>query len=150
MKKLDELLNIGNNDVEDDDFLIIKSDNTDHIENIDQKVIELLQLDDYVEQMDKIAVMALQSYKDVIELAKNVDEKMAAELFNAAFRFQKNSLDALKQKNTAKVKAAEILQKKKLSDEEGLVTPEEEKSKNGNFFGDRNDLLKQINNSSEK
>ena len=95
-------------------------------------------------EMDKLAVEAEESYKNLMDLGMNVDSRYSGRIFEVASNFLKNAIDAKSSKIDKKLKMVELqLKKLKLDkdDKDGGSTIEES---DGFVISDRNELMKKL------
>ena len=110
-------------------------------DKIDQALPTVRGLESHDLDMDSYATQAEQAFKDLMDLGMNVETRHAGDIFAAAQRMLKNSIEAKANKADKKLKMIEMqLKKMKLDQEEGesggTVTGE------GYVIADRNDILK--------
>ena len=91
-------------------------------------------------EMDKLAVEAEESYKNLMDLGMNVDSRYSGRIFEVASNFLKNAIDAKSSKIDKKLKMVE-LQLKKLKLDKDDSTMEES---DGFVISDRNELMKKL------
>jgi hypothetical protein len=95
-------------------------------------------------EMDKLAVEAEESYKNLMDLGMNVDSRYSGRIFEVASGMLRNAIDAKNNKITNKLKMVELqLKKMKLGQdgsEEGTAAVESE----GHIISDRNELMKKL------
>ena len=110
-------------------------------DKIDQALPTVRGLESHDLDMDSYATQAEQAFKDLMDLGMNVETRHAGDIFAAAQRMLKNSIEAKANKADKKLKMIEMqLKKMKLDQEEGesggTVTGK------GYVIADRNDILK--------
>jgi hypothetical protein len=95
-------------------------------------------------ELDKLAVEAEESYKNLMDLGMNVDSRYSGRIFEVASSMLRNAIDAKNNKITNKLKMVELqLKKMKLDQtgaEEGTTAVESE----GHIISDRNELMKKL------
>jgi hypothetical protein len=95
-------------------------------------------------EMDKLAVEAEESYKNLMDLGMNVDSRYSGRIFEVASGMLRNAIDAKNNKIANKLKMVELQLKKMKLDkdgaEEGTTTVESE----GHIISDRNELMKKL------
>ena len=94
-------------------------------------------------EMDKLAVEAEESYKNLMDLGMNVDSRYSGRIFEVASNFLKNAIDAKSSKIDKKLKMVELqLKKLKLDkdDKDGGTVEESD----GFVISDRNELMKKL------
>ena len=93
--------------------------------------------------MDKLAVEAEESYKNLMDLGMNVDSRYSGRIFEVAGNFLRNAIDAKSGKIDKKLKMIELqLKKQKLDQGNKDNTPMEESD--GYVISDRNELMKKL------
>jgi hypothetical protein len=110
-------------------------------DKIDQALPTVRGLESHDSDMDSYATQAEQAFKDLMDLGMNVETRHAGDIFAAAQRMLKNSIEAKANKADKKLKMIEMqLKKMKLDQDEiesGHVVEGE-----GYVIADRNDILK--------
>ena len=95
-------------------------------------------------EMDKLAVEAEESYKNLMDLGMNVDSRYSGRIFEVASGMLRNAIDAKNNKIANKLKMVELQLKKMKLDrdgsEEGTTAVESE----GHIISDRNELMKKL------
>ena len=95
-------------------------------------------------EMDKLAIEAEESYKNLMDLGMNVDSRYSGRIFEVASNFLKNAIDAKSSKIDKKLKMVELQLKKlkmdKDGDKDGGLVEESE----GFVISDRNELMKKL------
>ena len=95
-------------------------------------------------EMDKLAVEAEESYKNLMDLGMNVDSRYSGRIFEVASGMLRNAIDAKNNKIANKLKMVELqLKKMKLDSDasgEGSAAVESE----GHIISDRNELMKKL------
>ena len=95
-------------------------------------------------ELDKLAIEAEESYKNLMDLGMNVDSRYSGRIFEVASTMLRNAIDAKGSKIDKKLKMVE-LQLKKLKidktdgDDSGLV-----EESDGFVISDRNELMKKL------
>lgn len=110
-------------------------------DKIDQALPTVRGLESHDLDMDSYAIQAEQAFKDLMDLGMNVETRHAGDIFAAAQRMLKNSIEAKANKADKKLKMIEMqLKKMKLDQEQdgdtGAIKGE------GYVIADRNDILK--------
>ena len=96
-------------------------------------------------ELDKLAIEAEESYKNLMDLGMNVESRYSGRIFEVAASMMRNAVDAKAAKMEKKLKMVELqLKKRKLDQESGGEEPIEAE---GSIIFDRNELLKRIANS---
>ena len=94
-------------------------------------------------ELDKLAVEAEESYKNLMDLGMNVDSRYSGRIFEVAGNFLRNAIDAKSGKIDKKLKMIELqLKKHKLDQGNKDVGPVEESD--GFVISDRNELMKKL------
>ena len=70
-------------------------------------------------EMDKLAIEAEESYKNLMDLGMNVDSRYSGRIFEVASNFLKNAIDAKSSKIDKKLKMVELQLKKLKLDKDG-------------------------------
>jgi len=94
-------------------------------------------------ELDKLAVEAEESYKNLMDLGMNVDSRYSGRIFEVAGNFLRNAIDAKSGKIDKKLKMIELqLKKQKLDQGNKDDTPIEQSD--GYVISDRNELMKKL------
>ena len=94
-------------------------------------------------ELDKLAVEAEESYKNLMDLGMNVDSRYSGRIFEVASNFLRNAIDAKSGKIDKKLKMIELqLKKQKLDQGNKDGGPIEESD--GFVISDRNELMKKL------
>ncbi len=94
-------------------------------------------------ELDKLAVEAEESYKNLMDLGMNVDSRYSGRIFEVAGNFLRNAIDAKSGKIDKKLKMIELqLKKQKLDQGNKDGGPIEESE--GFVISDRNELMKKL------
>ena len=94
-------------------------------------------------ELDKLAVEAEESYKNLMDLGMNVDSRYSGRIFEVAGNFLRNAIDAKSGKIDKKLKMIELqLKKQKLDQSNKDGGPIEESD--GFVISDRNELKKKL------
>ena len=94
-------------------------------------------------EMDKLAIEAEESYKNLMDLGMNVDSRYSGRIFEVAGNFLRNAIDAKSGKIDKKLKMIELqLKKQKLDQGNKDGGPVEESD--GFVISDRNELMKKL------
>jgi hypothetical protein len=119
-----------------------------NLEKIDNALSQVHDLDLVDDELDDLSSMAITGYKDLCDLASQVDSRYSGELFTAAGTMFGHALEAKKAKITKKLKTIELQLKKAAIDvkEKDKNSDEDEDTvKNGSGrVLDRNEILKII------
>ena len=94
-------------------------------------------------ELDKLAIEAEDSYKNLMDLGMNVDSRYSGRIFEVAGNFLRNAIDAKSGKIDKKLKMIELqLKKQKLDQGNKDGGPIEESD--GFVISDRNELMKKL------
>jgi len=94
-------------------------------------------------ELDKLAIEAEESYKNLMDLGMNVDSRYSGRIFEVAGNFLRNAIDAKSGKIDKKLKMIELqLKKQKLDQGNKDGGPIEESD--GFVISDRNELMKKL------
>ena len=94
-------------------------------------------------ELDKLAIEAEESYKNLMDLGMNVDSRYSGRIFEVAGNFLRNAIDAKSGKIDKKLKMIELqLKKQKLDQGNKDGAPIEESD--GFVISDRNELMKKL------
>ena len=94
-------------------------------------------------ELDKLAIEAEESYKNLMDLGMNVDSRYSGRIFEVAGNFLRNAIDAKSGKIDKKLKMIELqLKKQKLDQGNKDGGPVEESD--GFVISDRNELMKKL------
>ena len=94
-------------------------------------------------ELDKLAVEAEESYKNLMDLGMNVDSRYSGRIFEVAGNFLRNAIDAKSGKIDKKLKMIELQLKKQKLDQNNKDGPPIEES-DGFVISDRNELMKKL------
>ena len=94
-------------------------------------------------ELDKLAVEAEESYKNLMDLGMNVDSRYSGRIFEVASTMLRNAIDAKGSKIDKKLKMVELQLKKLKIDKTGRDDPEPIESE-GIIISDRNELMKKL------
>ena len=114
----------------------------DAIDKIDSALPAVRDLDASDGEMDELADLAKDSYKDLMDLGMQVDSRFASEIFNVAGTMLGNAITAKTAKMNKKLKVIDLQLKKMRLDQQ---TPAEEQlaTAQGQVLN-RNDLLERL------
>ena len=151
-KKLEELFDLPIVDQGNDDF-IEKENIQDYtqetytnLEKIEQALTQVRGLEASDTEMDTLADLAKNSYKDLMDLGMQVDSRFASEIFNSAGTMLGHAITAKTAKINKKLKMIDLqLKKAQLDHKINSKTEEIENTPlgEGNLV-DRNELLRSI------
>jgi len=94
-------------------------------------------------ELDKLAVEAEESYKNLMDLGMNVDSRYSGRIFEVASTMLRNAIDAKGSKIDKKLKMVELQLKKLKIDKTGRDDGPIEES-DGFVISDRNELMKKL------
>ena len=114
----------------------------DAIDKIDSALPAVRDLDASDGEMDELAALAKDSYKDLMDLGMQVDSRFASEIFNVAGTMLGHAITAKTAKMNKKLKVIDLQLKKMRLDQQ---TPEEQQlaTAQGQVLN-RNDLLERL------
>ena len=95
-------------------------------------------------EMDKLAIEAEESYKNLMDLGMNVDSRYSGRIFEVASNFLKNAIDAKSSKIDKKLKMVELQLKKLKLDKDGNKDGGAVEESDGFVISDRNELMKKL------
>ena len=95
-------------------------------------------------EMDKLAVEAEESYKNLMDLGMNVDSRYSGRIFEVASGMLRNAIDAKNNKISNKLKMVELQLKKLKMDKDGGGETSEAIESEGVVITDRNELMKKL------
>ena len=94
-------------------------------------------------ELDKLAIEAEESYKNLMDLGMNVDSRYSGRIFEVAGNFLRNAIDAKSGKIDKKLKMIELQLKKQKMDQGNKDGGPIEES-DGFVISDRNELMKKL------
>ena len=94
-------------------------------------------------ELDKLAIEAEESYKNLMDLGMNVDSRYSGRIFEVASTMLRNAIDAKGSKIDKKLKMVELQLKKMKIDKTGKDDGPVEES-DGFVISDRNELMKKL------
>ncbi len=152
-KKLSELFDLPQPDDSVNEDLInkeqiqeITQDTYSTLEKIENALPQVRGLEASDTEMDELANMATESYKDLMDLGMQVDSRFASEIFNSAGTMLGHAITAKTAKINKKLKMLDLQLKKASLDQKNAAKIEEIEAVplgEGSLV-DRNELLKQI------
>ena len=95
-------------------------------------------------ELDKLAVEAEESYKNLRDLGMNVDSRYSGRIFEVASGMLRHAIDAKNNKITNKLKMVELQLKKLKIDKDGNNNSGEPIESEGTIISDRNELMKKL------
>lgn len=154
-KKLSELFDLPTNDepdhqneqvIESAEIKEITQEAFSNLEKIENALPQVKGLESADAEMDDLAQLAQDSYKDLMDLGMQVDSRFASEIFGVAGTMLGHAITAKTAKINKKLKMIDLQLKKAQLDQKTLSqTKEIENTPVGEgSLLDRNELLKQI------
>ena len=95
-------------------------------------------------ELEKLAMEAEESYKNLMDLGMNVDSRYSGRIFEVASSMLRNAIDAKSQKIDKKLKIVELQLKKLKIDKDGSDDGSEPVESEGMIISDRNELMKKL------
>jgi hypothetical protein len=95
-------------------------------------------------ELDKLAIEAEDSYKNLMDLGMNVDSRYSGRIFEVAGNFLRNAIDAKSSKIDKKLKMVELQLKKMKLDRDGEKDGGPIEESDGFVISDRNELMKKL------
>ena len=95
-------------------------------------------------ELDKLAIEAEDSYKNLMDLGMNVDSRYSGRIFEVAGNFLRNAIDAKSSKIDKKLKMVELQLKKMKLDKDGAKDGGPIEESEGFVISDRNELMKKL------
>jgi|TARA_B100001769_G_scaffold213499_1_gene173023 hypothetical protein len=95
-------------------------------------------------ELDKLAVEAEESYKNLMDLGMNVDSRYSGRIFEVASTMLRNAIDAKGSKIDKKLKMVELQLKKMKIDKDGDKDTGPIEAQDGFVISDRNELMKKL------
>ena len=95
-------------------------------------------------ELDKLAVEAEESYKNLMDLGMNVDSRYSGRIFEVASTMLRNAIDAKSSKIDKKLKMVELQLKKMKLDKDGDKDTGTIEAQDGFVISDRNELMKKL------
>lgn len=95
-------------------------------------------------ELDKLAVEAEDSYKNLMDLGMNVDSRYSGRIFEVASTMLRNAIDAKSSKIDKKLKMVELQLKKMKIDKDSGDDVAEAVDSEGTIITDRNELMKKL------
>ena len=151
-KKLEELFELPENNDRGitislpENIEEITTDTADALDKIEAALPQVRGLEASDTEMDELARLATDSYKDLMDLGMQVDSRFASEIFNSASSFLGHAITSKTAKINKKLKMLD-LQLKKASLDQKVAGKEEEITATPLGEGktlDRNELLKML------
>lgn len=157
-KKLQELFELPQDAIDElaipipDHAHEVTTEALDTLEKIENALPQVRGLDAADGEMDELASMATNSYKDLVDLGMQVDSRFASEIFNAASSMLGHAITAKTAKINKKLKMLDLQLKKAQLDQKMAEKTEEVESTplgDGKVL-DRNELLKMLSPKSDE
>ena len=153
-KKLSELFELAQHEeLADSDILPkeeiveVTEEALDNLEKIDNALPQVRGLEASDTEMDELAELAVDSFKDLKELGMQVDSRYSSEIFAAAGTFLGHAITARTAKLNKKLKMIELQLKKAALDQKMEAANKELENTplgEGKLVADRNELLKML------
>jgi hypothetical protein len=152
-KKLSELFELPTDDTDANEHMLEKAEADivtqeayDTLEKIENALPQVRGLEASDNEMDDLAKLATDSYKDLMDLGMQVDSRFASEIFNSASSMLGHAITAKTAKINKKLKMLDLQLKKAALDHKIVGKTEEiENTPMGEgSLVDRNELLKTI------
>lgn len=153
-KKLSELFELAQHEeIADSDILPkeeiveVTEEALDNLEKIDNALPQVRNLEASDTEMDELAELAVDSFKDLKELGMQVDSRYSSEIFAAAGTFLGHAITARTAKLNKKLKMIELQLKKAALDQKMEAANKELENTplgEGKLVADRNELLKML------
>ena len=152
-KRLEELFElpvqekeINESFIEKAEFSAITTDTLNNLEKIENALPQVKGLEASDGEMDELASLATNSYKDLMDLGMQVDSRFASEIFNSAGTMLGHAITAKTAKLNKKLKMIELqLKKAALDHKMSEKTEELDNTPMGSGQAlDRNELLKML------
>jgi len=120
---------------------IVTTEALSNLEKIDEALPAIRGLESSDKEMDDIAQLAIDSYKDLMDLGMNVEARVASEILGSASQFLGHAITARNAKINKKLKMVDLLLKKaKLDHDRG----DSNDSEGTGTMLDRNELLAEV------
>ena len=120
---------------------IVTLEAMNNLDKIDSALPAIKGLEASDVEMDEIAALAINSYKDLIDLGMNVEARVGSEIFSSASQFLGHAITAKNSKLNRKLKMIELQLKKAKLD---IDTGDEDSSQSSGKMLDRNELLAEV------
>lgn len=135
---------INDSQIEKAEVDLITVETLDNLSKIENALPQVKGLEASDGEMDELAALATNSYKDLVDLGMQVDSRFSAEIFNSASSFLGHAITAKTAKLNKKLKMIELqLKKAQLDHKMSEKTEELENTPVGaGQVLDRNELLK--------
>ena len=152
-KKLEELFELPEQEKEVNESFIekaelqaITTDTLNNLEKIENALPQVKGLEASDGEMDELALLATNSYKDLMDLGMQVDSRFASEIFNSASSMLGHAITAKTAKLNKKLKMIDLqLKKAQLDHKMSEKTEELDNTPVGSGQAlDRNELLKML------
>jgi hypothetical protein len=149
-KKLEELFELPTEEIANlskpipENAELITTDALSSLEKIENALPQVRGLESSDSEMDELASMATNSYKDLMELGMQVDSRFASEIFNSASSMLGHAITAKTAKLNKKLKMVELQLRKATLDQKMASKNEEVEATplgEGQVL-DRNELLR--------
>ena len=151
-KKLEELFELPQDDIDNlakptpENAQEITTEALDSLSKIEQALPQVRGLESADTEMDGLAELATNSYKDLMDLGMQVDSRFSSEIFGVAGTMLGHAITAKTAKLNKKLKMIELQLKKAALDQKNIAKTEEIEATplgEGKTL-DRNELLKML------
>ena len=152
-KKLSELFDlpdfesekeINESNIEKAEAQVITQEAYSNLEKIENALPQVRGLEASDIEMDELASLATNSYKDLMDLGMQVDSRFASEIFNSASSMLGHAITAKTNKVEKKLKAIDLQLKKYKIDKDNNEDPNDVINGQGYVITDRNELIKKL------
>lgn len=153
-KKLSELFELAQHEeladrdiLPKEEIVEVTEEALDNLEKIDNALPQVRGLEASDTEMDELAELAVDSFKDLKELGMQVDSRYSSEIFAAAGTFLGHAITARTAKLNKKLKMIELQLKKAALDQKMEAANKELENTplgEGKLVADRNELLKML------
>ncbi len=152
-KKLSELFELAQHEDLTNDILPkeevqeVTEEALDNLEKIDNALPQVRGLESSDNEMDELAELAIDSFKDLKDLGMQVDSRYSSEIFSAASTFLGHAITARTAKLNKKLRMIELQLKKATLDQKNDAANKELENTplgEGKLVADRNELLRML------
>lgn len=152
-KKLQELFELPQDAIDElakpipENAQEVTTEALNNLDKIEKALPQVRGLDAADGEMDELATLATNSYKDLVDLGMQVDSRFASEIFNAASSMLGHAITAKTAKINKKLKMLDLQLKKAQLDQKMAEKTEEVEATplgDGKVL-DRNELLRMLN-----
>jgi hypothetical protein len=148
----EELVPIERNSVDIQNEIIVSQGNMEITERVDSALPIVQGLEQLDREMDEYAQKAMDTFNDLVDLGRNVEDRHAAPIFDSASKMLTAALQAKQAKLDKKLKMIELQMRKAKLDldtrkvDASLKEKEDDPAEEieGKFVGDRSSMLAEI------